>query len=191
VAAGEEVADPIGRPAAVRGDDGVGIEVVGRPIDEHERSPRAPIGDEVALVGRCRRHDEPVDATGDELADKSPFALRVLVDAARDHRNAPRPGRILDGPGDRGGPGVGQVLEDEPDSCGLAVAPAEAARRQVGLVVELFDGALDAGEEIGRDGRLGVDHPRHGLQADPGQRGDIAHRRPRPVAPAVPVRIIW
>ena len=187
MATGEEVPDAVGRPAAIGRDDRVSVEVVGRSVDEDERGPGPPIDHQVALVRGRRRDDQPVDAAGDELADERALTLWVLVDASRDDRHAARSGGILDRPGDGRRIGVGEILEDQPDGSGFAVTPTKAAGSQVGAVVELLDRALHPGKEIGGDCRLGIDDPRDGLQADTGQRRDVAHGRPRAIDRTTPV----
>ena len=48
--------------------------------------------------------------------------------------------------------------------------------REVVAVVEPSDGVLDPDPHRLGDARLGVDHPRHRLDADPREGRDIAHR---------------
>ena len=179
---GEEVANAVGRSASVGRHDRVRVEMVRRPIDEDESGAGAAVGDQVALVGGRRRDDEPVDAASDELADEArsrsgSSSTLPATTVTRRGRAASSTARVT-----AADHGLARSSRTRPT---VAVFPSLRRRLlavEVRLVLELFDRPLDAGQEISGDGRLRIDDPRHGLEADAGQRGHVPHRRPGTIA---------
>ncbi len=82
---------------------------------------------------------------------------------------------VLEAAQQAGGKAVADVLQQGADGVGARVGTPQVAGREVVLVAELADGALDAGAHVDRDAGLAVDHTRHRLQAHPGQRRHVAH----------------
>ena len=83
-------------PPTLSDDDAVCIEMPGRPVDEHERRPGAPLLVEVRVVVARRHDDDPVDAPVAKRADQLALAERVLVAAAGEHEHVAGARRVLD-----------------------------------------------------------------------------------------------
>ena len=107
--------------------------------------------------------------------------LRVAVHAAGHDGHAAGASDILDAAVDGREELIGDVLDEQPDGGRALVGAAQVARGEVGPVVQLGRRLVDPGDELGAHPRLVVDHPGDGLQAHPGQGGDIAHGGPATV----------
>ena len=166
-----------GHPGAsqVVGQHGVRVEESRWPVDEHDRRPRLAFVEEVAVVVAGRHDHEAIDAARGKGRYQLPFAGLILLEAAGEDEHPAFDGDVLDGPVQRRGKGVADVLEDETDGGTLAVGPPQAARPQVVAVVQALNRRANPGGQFGRYPRLGVDDPRHGLDADARQGGDLTH----------------
>src|ERR1700730_18499002 len=109
-----------------------------------------------------------------ETSSRSPGSFSSQQ-AAGEHEYAALQRDVLDRPVEGRGKGVGDVLEDEADGGAFAVGAPQAAGPQVVPVVQALDRRTNPAGQFGRHARLRVDDPRHGLQADARQGGDLAH----------------
>ena len=142
----------------------------GRAVDEDDRHAVGDVGQQVAVVGRRRRDDQPVDAALEQLADEVALLLGILVRAARDQQHVAAAQHLLDAARDRGVEGVADVADDEAERA-RRVALAQRARRVVAPEAELEDRGLHALLGLGTHVRLAVDDARDRLQADLAPRG--------------------
>ncbi len=166
-----------GEPAAAVVVDGhrVDVDAAGWAVDEDGGGAGPQLADEVVLA-LARRHDhQPVDPAGDQVVDELLLAVGALVEAGREHRRAVAARGVLEGAKQAGGERVRQVLHQGADQPGAGTGAAQVAGGQVGAVVEPLDGGGDPLAHVGGDAGLVVDHPRHRLQADPGERRDVTH----------------
>src|SRR6266550_170905 len=145
-----------GASQVVRG-HAVRIEMPGRSIEEDEGGARSLLDVEIGVVVARRHDDDPVDAPVAKRADQLALAARVLVAASGEDEHVPGTSRILDRAMERGGEGVGYVLQDEPDRLGLAAEPPEHRRVRVTPIMELLDRTPDLLLERRADARLAVD----------------------------------
>ena len=160
-------------------DDGIGVEKRWRPVDEHDRRTGAALVEQVAVVG-TRRHDhERVHAPVGEGGDERALLGRVVVAAAGEHEHVTVASDVLDGTLHCGRERVGKVFEDHADRRRAPVGTTQRTGGEVVAVVEPIDGAHHPGGHLDGNAGLAVDDPRDGLDADPGQCGDVTHRRAR------------
>jgi hypothetical protein len=178
VAVGHEVLHGTAGAARVVEEHRVGGDPARRPVQEHRRGPGAELADEVGVV-LARGHDEHgVDPAAQQGRRQLPLALGVLGARARDEQEPAGLRHGLDGLGDEGVEGVGEVLDDQPERRRRA-ALAQAAREVVALEAEGADGRGHPGRRLGGDAGLAVDHARDGLQAHARPSGDVPHRGSR------------
>ena len=151
---------------AVRGDPARG------PVDEHQLGAGLP-GGQVGLVGRDRRDDQAGDLSAQQGLDCWALDIGVVAEAGHDHRGFPTAGvtfhRLDDGPEEC----VRDVRNGDADRA--VPAGAEGLREHVGYVLQFRDRVLDSCLDQCRDVPVAIDHPGHGLPADPGQCSHLAH----------------
>ena len=180
MARGDQVGDRGARAARVVGDDGVGVEEVGRAVDEGQRHAGRALALQVGAVVHGARDDQAVDAARAERLGQLPLALGLLVGAADQREHAALAGRVLDPAVDGAEERIGHVLEDEADAGRLPIRAAQGARREVVPVAQQLDGVAHPVDEIGADAVPAVDHARDRAQAHAGDRRHLAHGRPAP-----------
>jgi hypothetical protein len=174
----DEVRDTSRRALAVVGHHAVRRQQGRRPVHEHQRGAVLLIVEQVALVATGRNDDQPVHPAGEQGRGEFPFALRALVEAARQNAHAAHPRDVLHRPVDAGGVRVGDVFQHQADGQRPAVAAAQIAGGQVVPVVQL-EGRPPHSRGQGRvDRRFAVDDAGHRLEADAGQPAHVAHGGP-------------
>lgn len=180
VAVGDEVGDAVaGAAEAVRQDD-VGVDSPGRAVHEHRGHARLYLRLQIAVVVVGRDHDQPVHAARAQRENQFLLAVRVLRAGTVDQQRAVGTGHLLDRAAQRAVEGVGEVLQDQPDACGAALAEHPGA--VVAAEAQRLDSLLDAPLGVRGDPRLAVDHAGDRLQTDSRTRRYVLHGRTVSVA---------
>ncbi len=149
------------------------------PVDEHHRRPR-PGG--VQHQGRATvggGDEQPVDAPVEQVPYVVVLELGPLVGVPDDHAVAERAGLFLDGTGQLGEVRIQHVADDQPEGMGLVrpKGPGDGVRP----VPQGLDGPHHPRPRVGTDGRMPVQHARHGGHGHARRSGhvlDARHRRP-------------
>ena len=177
---GHEVQHRILGAGAVLGDDAVGIEEPGRPIHEHHGQPRLDLAS-AGSPGPSRSGMMTSPSTRRSIIaransrSRSGSSSRLVASTATPRRLAASPmARWM-----AEEKGLAMSSSSSPDGPGAPVRPPQAGGRHVVAIVELFGGLLHPTHQPARHAVLAVDDARHRLDADPGERRDIVHRRPR------------
>ena len=105
--------------------DGVGGDEGWVAVEEHDLGSRALLPDKVAMVATRRYHEQAIRATVDQCPREILFLGRVLVETAGQHEDAAGSGDLLDRPVHHSGKRIGDVLQQQTDGRGAAVAATE------------------------------------------------------------------
>ena len=149
----------------------------GRAAGEHHLDAAAYLRQQVAVIGRARVDDQPVDAPRAERGEQGPLPLRAAVRARAKQQAVALAHHLLDGAEQLGGGRVRHVFEQHADGGRELPRQPQVARRDVVPVVQLLDGVPHPGGPLRPHAAPAVDHPGHCHDADSGQRRDISHCR--------------
>ena len=119
--------------------------------------------------------DDAVDAAAHQRLDDGALAGRRALGRGGDELVLPDARLALDGRADLRVEGVGEVLDDEGDGEGPALAHEAGA--VVATEAEPLDDGADPLGRVGTHAGLVVDHARDGLDRDVGLGGDVGHGR--------------
>lgn len=149
-------ATPHARPAEAVREDHVRVDPARRTVDEHGGDPRLHLGLQITVVVTCRDDDEAVHPAGAQREHELLLALRVLGAGTVDEQCAVGARHLFHGAAQRAVEGVREVLQDQADGRGAALAQDACA--VVAAETERLDGLLDAALGVGGDSRLAVHH---------------------------------
>src|SRR5690606_32049240 len=108
------------------------------------------------------------------------LTLRVLRARTVDQQRAVRAGHLLHRAAQRAVEGIGEILQDQSDAGGAALAAHP--RAVVAAEAQRLDGLLHPALGLRGDTRLAVHHARDRLQTLPGAGRHVLHRRTVAVA---------
>ncbi len=121
--------------------------------------------------------EQRVDPAPQQAPHELALALGVLLAGARDEHVPVSVRGVLHRAGDRRVERVGDVLDDEAQRAGSAMA--QGASEVVAGEAQERDGGLDASGGVGAHAGLLVHDARNGLQAHARRACDVSHRCPR------------
>lgn len=175
VAVGDEVGHGVAGTAEVVGEDDVGVDPARRTVHEHRRHARLQLRLQITVVVTGRDDHETVHAPGAQRQHQFLLALGVLGAGAVDEQGAVGSGHLLHRAAEGAVERVGEVLQDQADAGGTALA--QDTRAVVAAEAEGLDGLPHPVLRLGCDPRFAVDHPGDRLEPDAGPRGHVLHGR--------------
>ena len=117
--------------------------------------------------------DDAFDLAAKEVAGGFGLGVGALVGGGEEDGVGVLLGDGADGVRAGGEEGVVEIGDDDAD--GVRAVAAKGAGHKVGLVLEVFESAGDAGAGLIGDARSAVEHAGDGHHADAGAVGDVAH----------------